>query len=220
MAFVRPNLIALLHRHYPRVYRIAFALCGDQEAALSVVENVIIRSGPISPRWETADQATRWFLHYTVLLTRQCAAGQAQHDALLHAAGTSALARFIVAIRNLPQQQREAFLLHHGERLDLRQVATTMDCSSAAAANHLVMATASLNHLGPAEMARFTAELPGMMQKLVPGDHHVGFEVQRILQIESRRRWTRRLLLALLWGMVAIILLVLAGLAWRFHAGL
>ena len=37
-------------------------------------------------------------------------------------------------------QQREAFILHFGEKLDARAIAVAMDCSTGAAQNHLLAA--------------------------------------------------------------------------------
>lgn len=188
------HLESILHRCYPRVYRIALALCGDHDAAQAVVEQVVIRSGRISNRWETVSDADRWFLHYTVLQARESLQVSPERDVLLHSATSAETAALVSAVRQLPIQQREAFLLHHGEELDLRQLSTAMDCSSAAAANHLVSAIATLRKLtANHELDDFVMQLPGMMRKLVPADDVLEFQIRQLLARRRKWSWLRRL---------------------------
>ena len=210
---IRPNLVALLHRCHPQVYRIALALCADRDDAERVVEQVITRSGPISGRWETEAEALRWFLHYTVLRSRDCPPclpAAAEKDSLLNAATSAESAAIIAAIRQLPMQQREAFLLHHGEQLEFRQLATAMDCSSAAAANHLVCAVGTLKQLNSGELDDFTNQLPAMMKQLVPADEILEFQIQRMLARQRKWIWTRRVLRAMGWMILAVVVVWVA----------
>src|SRR5436190_708468 len=68
-------------------------------------------------------------------------------------------AGFVRAVRALPIQQKEAFILAHGEQWDTRALAVAMDCSQEAAANHLREATRVLSSLGGNHFAAFTAQL-------------------------------------------------------------
>ena len=50
--------------------------------------------------------------------------------------GLPAYAGFIRALRTLPVQQAEAFILHHGEHLNERLLGVAMDLSTGAAGSH------------------------------------------------------------------------------------
>lgn len=199
--------------------RIALALCATRDDAENVVENVLTRSGPLSAKWETDGEAVRWFVHYTVLRTRECPPAETKKDSLWNAANTAESAAVIAALRQLPMQQREAFLLRHGEKLELRQLATAMDCSSAAAANHLAMATATLNKLTSNGLDDFTDELPGLMQKLVPPDEELEIQIQHMLARQKKWIWTRRILRAVGWMLLAVIIVCLAWILGRMIHG-
>ena len=135
----RPAVELLLRAHYRRVYRIACALCGDDDAGKSIVKTVMNQSLRALPHWRGEAQATNWFLHHTILRTREFVPwpNQAGSDPLLRRLihPSPQYVAFLRAVRNLPPQQREAFLLFRGEKLDTRQVAVAMDCSTTAAAN-------------------------------------------------------------------------------------
>ena len=64
---------------------------------------------------------------------------------------------FVRAVRGLPEQQAEAYLLYHGERLNERLLGVAMDCSAAAAANHLQAATDALTAMSGGDLSRCTA---------------------------------------------------------------
>jgi len=240
MATIKPasDLLTLLRKSHARIYRIALALCGERHSAEAVVEKVLRMSGRISRRWETDEDARRWFMHYTVLLcratnTQKLDAGSevprragsdgdrpgssayvrtgvaAGNEALLNLFTGPDSVAILDAIRQLPTQQREAFLLHHGEEMDLRQMATAMDCSSAAAANHLVAAVKSLNELHLTGIGEFTARLPALLRQLVPPAEALEVHLQSLISAERRRKWIWRifswvvqiiLLAALVWG--------------------
>ena len=75
---------------------------------------------------------------------------------------------FVRAVRGLPQQQAEAYLLHHGERLNERLLGVAMDCSAAAAANHLQAATDALTAMSGGDLGRCTAILVKAYAALAP----------------------------------------------------
>lgn len=207
MAAIKPSshpsdLPTLLHRSHAQVYRIALALCGNRPTAETVVEKVLRQSAAIFKRWKTDEEASRWFLHYTVLLSRN-AKSPTGEDLLLSAATDSESAETIKALRKLPMQQREAFLLHHGEALDLRQLATAMDCSSAAAANHLVGAAKSLEQLCPLGIGDFTTQLPGLLRQLLPPSDALNVDLDRILA-EQRRKEFIAMAIRWLWRLVPL----------------
>src|SRR4051812_35090482 len=146
--FDRAAIEAIFAENYPAVSRIAMGLSGRTDVGMGVTRFVIKRALHALPSWKDEDAPQRWFLHHTIITTRRAAKHQPDktNDTLIadpRAAAPEYVA-FIRALRSLPFQQREAFLLHHGERLNERWSAVTMDCSVIAASNHLNAATATL----------------------------------------------------------------------------
>ena len=243
MGTIKPasDLLTLLRRSHARVYRIALALCGNRRVAETVVEKVLRRSVGISKRWETDEDAERWFMHYTVLLCRATnnentdagsevsrragyfdarpgssaylRTGVAGNEALLSLVTDADSIAILMAVRQLPTQQREAFLLHHGEAMDLRQMATAMDCSSAAAANHLVAAVKALKEYSLAGIGDFTARLPGLLRQLVPPAEALDIRVQQVVAKQRRRAWVRRIVDC---ALTVVLIAAIACLAWWF----
>lgn len=204
------NLPTLLRQSHAQMYRIALALTGSRSAAQAVAEKVVRRSGAVFKQWETDSDAQRWFVHYTVLLCRSVPMTSSE-DLLLNAAGDPDAQAAIRHIRQLPMQQREAFLLHHGEAMELRQMATAMDCSSQAAANHLVAAVQSLRNSGIVGLGDFTQKLPALLRQLMPPADALEQNLQRVIIAQSRRRQARRILL---WASQIILILAIGWLAW------
>ena len=116
----------------------ATRLTGDPTAAGVVTAEVfrrLHRQPPPRPP-VAGDAASRWFAHHTVLASREWpwSGGNATP-------GTALLAA-------LPPQQREALILAHLERFDVRQLAVAMDCSLHAAERHLAAAKAAVVNAG------------------------------------------------------------------------
>jgi DNA-directed RNA polymerase specialized sigma24 family protein len=204
------DLEEVLQREYPRVYRVALSLCQDRNVGLAVVKKVLARSGVMFDRWETDQDADRWFLRYTVLCSRGQESGR--EDSLFAMADDPAWKGIILAMRHLPMQQREAYLLHHGEGLELRQLATAMDCSSSAAANHLSAAENALRPIAGDRLAGFAMGLPGVMAGLGPAQESLEVEVSRVIRKRRRRMWIRRWVV---WPMKVVLMLGAAWLVWE-----
>jgi DNA-directed RNA polymerase specialized sigma24 family protein len=200
------HLEDVLQRAHVRIYRIALALCQNRTEGLHVIDRVFARSSVLLERWESQDEAERWFLRYTVLCSRDYKTAEHQDDALISVAQTPATRAAILAIWHLPMQQREAFLLYHGENLDLRQLAMAMDCSSAAAKNHLAAAEDSLASVLGDGLPGFVAELPGLMQRLLPSAEIIKVRISAVIHRRRRMLWIRRWVLApFKWVGVALV---------------
>src|SRR5690606_14160960 len=107
-----------------------------------------------------------------------------------------------------PIQQREAFILHHGEGFDDRALAVAMDCSREAAANHLQAADA---HLQAVAAEHFSALVKGMAQAyahLAPDRHLVVAQSRRYARRGRTWRTVRRL------ARLALLLALLGALAY------
>ncbi len=124
----------LLEQLYPPTHRLAMALAGREDVARGIVSFVMKKAVRQVRRFRDADSARRWFHHYTVLISRRAAAHRPSSDEECFIRRcedrSPAYVAFIHAMRSLPIQQREAFILHYCEGLDERAMAIAMDCST------------------------------------------------------------------------------------------
>jgi DNA-directed RNA polymerase specialized sigma24 family protein len=188
---------------YPCVHRIAHGLSGRDDIGRHIVRHIMRRGLKLLPNWKEEADPARWCQHHTVLTARRTKRKpDVASDTLVRSAKTdnAYYAAFVRALRALPVQQKEAFILHHGEQLDTRGLAVAMDCSTEAAANHLREATRSLTALGGDYFATFTAQLAQTYQSLTPVEELVLTNVT----FDARRHfWPRRV-----WWIVRALLTV------------
>jgi len=212
-AFHRPSAVALLQNFYPVVSRVSQAISGRGDAAAGITRFVIGRSLRVLPKWNQEHTPERWFYHHTVLTARRAARYKPdpKADLLVTAAGEQepdpAYTAFVRGLRMLPQQQAEAFLLNHGEKLDPRMMSVAMDCSVEAAANHLVAATAALRAVtgDQATFEALTAKVAAAYGRLTPPEE---LSVPAVRREISRYLWPRRLRRGALGLLVLFLLYV------------
>jgi DNA-directed RNA polymerase specialized sigma24 family protein len=205
----------VLRAHYPRVCRIAYALCGDDDAAKSAVKLVMHQSLRALPNWRNETQAGNWFLHHTILKSRELAPPphSVRQDSLLRALirPSPEYLAFLRAFRLLPAQQREAFVLFRGEKLDPRFAAVAMDCSTAAAANHLAAANKTLEAIAVDTFETRAAALLQVYASLTPPDDLIVGDISVV-----SRKLRRRKLLRFMERILALaILAAVAWIVWR-----
>jgi DNA-directed RNA polymerase specialized sigma24 family protein len=212
----RAAIEAVITEYYPRVHRVAQALCGQELAGLHVERQVIRRSLAAMRTWDHPPDVQRWFLHHTILASRQRKNHEIDlvSDPLIRGVATNSAyyPAFIRAVRTLPMQQREAYILHHGERLDVRGLSIAMDCSQEAAANHLKEATAALSAYGGDFFPTFTANMTQTYDRLSPAEELV------VPAVRSSMRGRMSMGKVLGWTVTAIKLGVIAGvifLSWK-----
>jgi DNA-directed RNA polymerase specialized sigma24 family protein len=216
----RAACAALLSESYPSVVRMARALTGDAGEADRVVDFVLTRGAKLLPAWRRGTMPQNWFYHHTLLAARERAATRPTHGAgadLLVMETTGAgpeYVAFIRAVRGLPGQQGEAFILHQGERLNTRLLGVTMDCSSAAAENHLNAATATLTAIAGISLGSCQAALSRNYAALGPPAESVGPAVERYAQSYTRPLRLRRLLRRVI---LVAVLVTLAWCAWHWR---
>ncbi len=178
--------MAVLSEYFPRVQRMAYALSGREEMGRQIVRQVVRRSLRVMPRWTHPADASRWFVHHTLLASRQkwrSPIDLATDPLIRGVATTSAYyPAFIGALRALPMQQREAYLLHHGERLDVRGLAIAMDCSREAAENHLREAGAALSAYAGGYFPAFTAQLAQTYDRLSPEEELIVPAIRAVMR--------------------------------------
>jgi DNA-directed RNA polymerase specialized sigma24 family protein len=213
----RPAVEQLFAHVYPSVVRIAKGLAGREDVAEGVVRFVMLRASHMIPTWRDETAAERWFLHHTVLTARRAAAHPPNPKNDLLAAGEPpdpAYLAFVRAVRQLPVQQREAFLLHAGERFNLRYLGVAMDCSTQAAQTHLDAATAALRAVtGPEQYGAFVTRLAATYVQLGPTKEQVFPAVRKWVGKGLRPRRFRR---AIRLSMTLAIVAALAFVAWKW----
>ena len=231
----RGALEELLADVYPAVYRMAHALTGRPGAGRQVTHDVIRRSLRVLPKWRTGVVPENWFYHHTLLSARGFTATppEPRQDLLVTAAKAQAPApvvaaggeiplaevtpddpsyvAFVRALRNLPVQQAEAFILHHGERLNERLLGVAMDCSVAAAATHFAAANEALNAVTGGRTELFAATMARAYRALTPPPSDIRPVARKYVARAIRPRVLRRIVRVLL------LLALLAGAyyAWR-----
>ena len=188
----------------PTVWRIAVGLCGDETRGRQVVREVMGQAQLAAESWDHADAAGRWFRHHTVLATRHVPETPPADDALVPAEADAAYRAFVLALRKRPRQQREAFLLHHAEGLDHRQVGVAMDCSVEAARVHLRGAGEALAPLAG-------NDFPAMTRRVVEAYRSIEPPENVAVPRRRRSRLRRRLVAAGLFAGWALLLLLIAA---------
>jgi len=206
----------VLRAHYPRVCRIALALCGREDEAKAAVKTVMRQSLQALPWWSNAAEAAGWFFHHTVLTTRELASNKPpdpSEDCLVRTLSNPPPQHvaFVKALRLLPAQQREAFLLFRGEHLDPRQTAVAMDCSTGAAANHHIAANRALTAIAGDTFDARVAELVRVYATLTPPED---LTVGDVGSIAHQLRW-RRMLRFLRRFLILAILAAIAWMIWQ-----
>jgi DNA-directed RNA polymerase specialized sigma24 family protein len=204
----RAALEQLLLGMYPAVHRMAYGLSGREDVGRGIVRFVMKQAASRALQWRDADAAERWFSHHTVLTARRAARHQPMpnQETLCRGAGDAQYVAFVRALRALPIQQREAFILHRGEKMNTRSLAIAMDCSTTAAQTHLKLATTVLETLSNPSFERMVEEMARAYQALVPKPDSYNVMVKKYV---ARSLWPRRVM----WAALGAGLLVLAGLA-------
>lgn len=214
----RASVETLLAELYPSVHRLAHALSGREDVARGVIRFVMTRAVRHLPGWTNLDAAERWVSHHTLLTVRRASQHQPRpaEDLLVRFAPSSdaGYIAFIKALRGLPMQQREAFILHHGEHLIDRSMGIAMDCSTKAAEAHLQAAEAALKPIAGTEFDACRHRLAQACAAIAPKEEII---LPSIRSMVAKALWPRRIRRA-----IALILLIafiaLAYWAWR-HFG-
>jgi DNA-directed RNA polymerase specialized sigma24 family protein len=214
---LRTSAVAqLLENEYPAVYRLACGLAGREDVGRGIAKFVLARSIRLMPNWDVEDDPRQWFYHFTILTARRAIKHQPKpaNDVLVTRAegaaqtSTEYLA-FIAALRALPRQQIEAFLLHHGEKLNTRYTSLAMDCSTEAATAHLLAAVEALKSIVPdARLDPLVQRCAGAYARLTPDEQFVPPSITRTM---LRHFWPRKI-----WRIIRFIvqLIILGGLIW------
>jgi DNA-directed RNA polymerase specialized sigma24 family protein len=206
----RQPAIDVIVRYVPEAFAIATLLTGSFEVGRQAIHRLTVASMKQLPTWTDPDEGRRWFRHQAVLVARQLGTSGVD-DVHVFARADSALPAgfpaFIRAVRKLPQQQQESFLLQHGLGFDPRERGVAMDCSTTAAQTHLQEAERQLIPLLGADYNLMRVTLRDGATRLLDVQDPHGFVARRYRSPRGRRR--RDAMLGLL-----VILCASAGVAW------
>jgi DNA-directed RNA polymerase specialized sigma24 family protein len=215
----RSAVETLLSESYPAMHRIAHALCGDPKTAGRIVRLVLRRAVLVMPRWRKGITPENWFYHHMLLTARGASSQQVPIDReLLITAGPTgspAYVAFVRALRQLPRQQMEAFILNHGEKLNSRLLGVSMDCSTRAATVHFDAATESLRTISGASFDELAGAFERAYATLNPPPTVVRTAVRREA---AAAIWTIRLRRFVRRCVILIILALIAYAVWHWHS--
>jgi DNA-directed RNA polymerase specialized sigma24 family protein len=202
----------LLADQYPQCLALARALHGRDKIACYIAARVLRDSLKARTADRVADDPDRWFRHHTIMTARRLPyrPPPSPRDPLISVgpAPSQNYPAFIAAVRALPVQQREALILRFAQQLDLRPIATAMDCSTTATQLHLDAAQSALREYTGHLLEGLLAEMSLHYATLLADNTRVRPAVRRALR---RHRWRRRLRLAF---SLVVIFAVTAAIWW------
>jgi DNA-directed RNA polymerase specialized sigma24 family protein len=212
-----PAIAEVLREFYPAVHRLAHGLAGRADVGAGITRYVMHRSIAILPTWVEEFHAENWFHHFTVITARRAVRQPPEPlaDLLLGDTGVAPdpeYVAFIAALRSLPQQQQEAFILHTCEKLGPRTSSIAMDCSTEAAGNHLQAALGALHRIGGERFEVFSTRATNAYRRLTPPPDAILPRVQSIIR---RRVWPRRIGRFVAW---VLLLGFIGGVSWLVWA--
>lgn len=216
----RHAIEAVFRDAYPAVRRLSRALCGEPKGAERVTDVVFRQGLNVLPRWSVGTDPVNWFTHQVVQTSRRVrGGGRPASDADLLVAAlpepqrTPAYVALVRGVRRLPPQQAEAFLLHHGGRLNARLLGVAMDCSTQAAETHLRAADQTVRDLAGPAFGGSVELLRRAVVALSPTDDEADAFARARVGAWAGRRLRRRVGRLL----VVVLLAVAAYVAWQFR---
>lgn len=180
----REATVEILSMYYPLVWRMASGLTGREDVGKGVTKYIMQRALRSLSSWKDEGAPARWFHHNTLLMVRRTYKHppQTETDCLLVSDRSTIDVAFIRSLRQLPMQQREAFILANGERLDPRAIAVAMDFSVLATGTHLREATHQLQSLGPEDFEISVKRMAAAYHKLGPDEEMAVQEIRQRVQ--------------------------------------
>jgi RNA polymerase sigma-70 factor (ECF subfamily) len=157
----------LVRHHQARVYRIAYAVLGNEAEARSISQDAFIRLFKSAHKFDGASRHSTWFYRVVVSLCirrrekwwrRLLPSGGSRHDldrpgiepaSVGEGAGQAVVKHQLAgrvddALKRLSANQRIALLLHVQDGFSSREIAEVLDCSENAALVHIHRGLAAL----------------------------------------------------------------------------
>lgn len=140
----------LVGRHYEFIHRVAWRWCGNPADAEDVAQDVCARLGRAIRGFNGSSAFRSWLYAMTINAARDARRKAAREATKLEAFGVHALVagepavesddpaeRLWAAVRQLPDKQRDAVLLVHGEGLSHAAAGEVMSCAEATISWHI-----------------------------------------------------------------------------------
>jgi DNA-directed RNA polymerase specialized sigma24 family protein len=197
---------------HPGACRLVRSLSGDAETAERIVDVSFRHALTVLPRWNPHIDPDHWFAHHALQTVRRMSPPRPDSTADLLATSvpiekrTPEYIAFVRGIRRLPPQQAEAFILHHGHRLNARLLGVSMDCSTTAAENHLRAADTAMRSLTGEGFDALTRQLREVVVALTPPADQTEQFVSAKVGAWADRRSVMRVAKAIVWAVIAALL--------------
>ncbi len=156
----RDAFAALIERHQQNVHHLAYRFVGRADVADDLAQDAWLRVYRAAGTYQATAAFTTWLYRLVLNLARDWAKSQARRSAAPlpesvageNAAAVQAERRELIdaiqdAILSLPENQRQAVVLHRYSRLSHREIAQIMEKTESAVESYLVRAYASLRSL-------------------------------------------------------------------------
>ena len=162
----------LVDRHQDRAIRLAFSFVGNYEDARDAAQDAFVSAYRSLGRFRGAARFSTWFYRIVINRCKDVLRARARHPVSAEGldsgqpsdegeslflevpdprpgpgdqlANRELSRRLTAAIRELPMNQRTAFLLHHVHGLSLEDAAGVMECRIGTVKSHLFRASAAL----------------------------------------------------------------------------
>lgn len=196
-------LSTVIIKCYPPLVRISMALAGDAKRGLELVQDLVRGSLVASESWMEPTAPWRWFLHHAILNLRRLPPSPGPDPLVQYSADKQVpFVAFVSALRKLPPQQQEAFILRQGEKMSERELAVAMDCSVTAAVNHMLAAQNALKLVAADGIEQRMAEFRTAYDNLSPDPEAVKQYVMARVQTRTTKRKARGLFKLVIWTIV------------------
>jgi len=145
----RDAFARLVRAHYDLIFRMAWRWAGNREDAEDIAQDVCIRLGRAIRGFRGDCAFSTWLCTMTLNAVRDHARRTVRHRRLAEAVHVQALMERGLpeisdpaealwdAVRELPEKQRDAVLLVHGEGLNHAAAAIAMNCSEGTVSWHI-----------------------------------------------------------------------------------
>lgn len=150
----------LLVSQYRFIYRVAFRVLGHKSDAEDVTQNVCLRLASSLSSFDGRASFSSWLYRVTMNAARDFMRGKVRRQHLVDGAALVApdhikadhdaqrpVEDIWKAVRSLPEKQRDAVILVHGEDLSHDEAAVIMGCKKVTVAWHLHNARKALREL-------------------------------------------------------------------------
>ncbi len=150
----------LITEQYRFIFRVAFRVLGHKSDAEDVTQTVCMRLATALPKFNRRASFTSWLYRITINAARDLQRSQKRRQKLAdgaaafvpdHGEAEQETGRHLNdiwnTIRTLPEKQRDAVILVHGEGLSQEEAARVMSCQKVTVAWHLHNARKALKEL-------------------------------------------------------------------------